>query len=328
LGDRPQFFYSRRIGQPPQGDAPGDYVDMPSNSTILGAAKLSGRRANGWSIGVLEALTAREWATVAFDSAPARRQRDEVEPLTNYFVGRLKRDLRQGNTTLGLVATAVNRDLDTPALDMLGSAAYAGGVDLFHRWGHKTYTLAASLGGSYTRGSPLAIQEAQHSSARYYGRPDAKSFHYDSLRTSLAGITGDAYLNRVGGAWTASDAGGATDDRLTRGGPLARTPPSWYVSADAYTDDRKMASLYGFAALTHDTAGGWSLELLPKLTLRPSSAVSLGLAPEYLVGRTAAQYVTTVSDTFAKNTFLARYVFAQLMQHQLSATLHFNATFS
>jgi len=412
LGDRPQFFYSRRIGQPPQGDAPGDYVDMPSNSTILGAAKLSGRRANGWSIGVLEALTAREWATVAFDSAPARRQRDEVEPLTNYFVGRLKRDLRQGNTTLGLVATAVNRDLDTPALDMLGSAAYAGGVDLFHRWGHKTYTLAASLGGSYTRGSPLAIQEAQHSSARYYGRPDAKSFHYDSLRTSLAGITGDAYLNRVGGAWTwsvggefvspgfevndlgfqervdrisaaavgrrrwsrpgkvfqhavlelslgrgwnydgdliqrkvgmyafgqfrnfltaeltASYAGGATDDRLTRGGPLARTPPSWYVSADAYTDDRKMASLYGFAALTHDTAGGWSLELLPKLTLRPSSAVSLGLAPEYLVGRTAAQYVTTVSDTFAKNTFLARYVFAQLMQHQLSATLHFNATFS
>jgi len=127
---------------------------------------------------------------------------------------------------------------------------------------------------------------------------------------------------------TASYAGGATDDRLTRGGPLARTPPSWYVSADAYTDDRKMASLYGFAALTHDTAGGWSLELLPKLTLRPSSAVSLGLAPEYLVGRTAAQYVTTVSDTFAKNTFLARYVFAQLMQHQLSATLHFNATFS
>src|SRR5256885_4132477 len=47
----------------------------------LGAAKLSGRRANGWSIGVLEALTAREWATVAYDSAPALRQRDEVEPL-------------------------------------------------------------------------------------------------------------------------------------------------------------------------------------------------------------------------------------------------------
>ena len=412
LGDRPQFFYSRRIGQPPQGSADGDFVDMPSNSTILGAAKLSGRRANGWSIGVLDAVTAREWATVVDTGPSGLRQRDEVEPLTNYFVGRLKRDLRQGNTTLGLVATAVNRDLDTPSLDMLAGSAYAGGVDLFHRWGHKTYTLAASFGGSYIQGSPLALQQAQQSSARYYGRPDAKSFHYDSLRTSLAGITGDAYLNRVGGPWTwsiggefvspgfevndlgfqervdrisaaavgrrrwtrpgtvfnhavaelslgrgwnydgdqiqqkvgtylfgqfrnfwnaeltAIYSGGAIDDRLTRGGPLARTPPAWYVSADAYTDDRKMASLYGFAAFSHDTAGGWSLELLPKLTLRPSSAVSLSLAPAYVTGRFAAQYVTSVSDTSAKSTFLSRYVFAELIEHQLSATVHFNATFS
>jgi len=126
---------------------------------------------------------------------------------------------------------------------------------------------------------------------------------------------------------TASYAGGAIDDRLTRGGPLARTPPSWYLSADAYTDDRKMASVYGFVALTHDTAGGWSLELLPKLTLRPSSAVSLSLAPVYLTGRFPAQYVQQVSDPTAAP-YNTRYVFAELTEHQLSATLHFNATFS
>lgn len=415
LSDRPQFFYSRRIGQPPQGSVEGDpdHVDLPSNSTILGAAKLSGRRANGWSIGVLDAVTAREWATAAFDNAPGLRQRDEVEPLTNYVVARLKRDLRGGNTTIGFVGTAVNRDIDTPALDsLLGSAAYAGGVDLFHRWGHKTYTFAASFGGSYIRGDPLAIRQAQQSSSRYYQRPDATSFHYDSLRTSLAGITGDAFLNRVGGAWTwsiggefvspgfevndlgfqervdrisgavvgrhrwtrpgkvfqhavvelslkhgwnydgdqiqqqvgtylfgqfrnfwnaeltASYSGGAVDDRLTRGGPLARTPPSWYVSADAYTDDKRLASAYAFAAFTRDTAGGWSLELLPKLTLRPSSAVSLSLAPAYTTGRFPGQYVETVSDPTATATFGARYVFAELIEHQVSATLHFNATFS
>jgi hypothetical protein len=414
LSDRPQFFYSRRIGHPPQGDAEGDFVDMPSSSKVLGAAKLSGRRANGWSIGVLDAVTAREWATVAFaDSAPGLRQHDEVEPLTNYFVARLKRDLRGGNTTIGVVGTSVNRDLDTPALGMLASTAYAGGVDLFHRWGHKTYTFAASLGGSYIRGDPLAIQQAQQSSARYYGRPDAKSFHYDSLRTSLAGITGDAFLNRVGGPWTwsvggefvspgfevndlgfqervdrisatavgrrrwsrpgkafqhavlelslgrgwnydgdaiqqkvglyafgqlknfwvaeltTSYSGGAIDDRLTRGGPLARTPPSWYWSADAYTDDRKAASGYAFASLTHDTAGGWSVELLPKLTLRPSSAMSLTFAPQYSTGRFPAQWVQEVSDpTYATATLGARYIFAEFTQHEVSATLQFNATFS
>ena len=414
LSDRPQYFYSRRIGQPPQREVSledSQFVDMPPNSTILGAAKLSGRRANGWSVGVLDAVTAREWATV-FDAKTALRQSHEVEPLTNYFVGRLKRDLRHGNTTIGFVATAVNRDLDTTALNMLGSAAYTGGVDFFHRWGHNTYTLAASLGGSYIRGDTAAINAAQQSSSRYYQRPGAKSFRYDSLRTSLAGTTGDVFLNRVGGAWnwsvagefvspgfevndlgfqervdrisaelkgrrrwsrpgkvflhavtelsldrgwnydgdaierkvgmyafgqfrnfwiaevTASYSGGAIDDRLTRGGPLARTPPSWYASADGYTDDRKRVSAYAFAGVTHDTAGGWSLDLLPKLTLRPSSAVSLSVAPGYFTGRFAAQYVTQVSDPTAAGTLGARYVFAELVEHQVSATLHVNATFS
>ena len=413
LSDRPQFFYSRRIGQPPQGSvtSDGQFVDMPPNSTILGAAKLSGRRANGWSVGILDALTAREWATV-FDTTTGLRHRDEVEPLTNYFVGRLKRDLRHGNTTLGLVATAVNRDLDTPALNMLGRSAYTGGVDLFHRWGHNTYTLAASLGGSYISGDSAALQEAQQSSSRYYQRPDAKSFHYDPHRSSLAGTTGDLFLNRVAGPWnwsvagefvspgfevndlgfqervdrisaaiagrrrwtrpgkvflhavteltlgrgwnydgdqiqrkvgvyafgqfrnfwiaevTASYSGGAIDDRLTRGGPLARTAPAWYASADGYTDDRKKVSAYAFAAVTHDTAGGWSLDLLPKLTLRPSSAVSLSFAPGYFTGRFAAQYVTRVTDPSATATHGARYIFADLIEHQLSATLHVNATVS
>jgi len=413
LSDRPQYFYSRRIGQPPQREVSledSQFVDMPSNSTILGAAKLSGRRANGWSVGVLDAVTAREWATV-FDATTDSRQSHEVEPLTNYFVGRLKRDLRHGNTTIGFVTTAVNRDLDTTALNMLGSAAYTGGVDFFHRWGRNTYTLAASLGGSYIRGDTAAINAAQKSSSRYYRRPDARSFHYDSLRTSLAGTSGDVFLNRVGGSWTwsvggefvspgfevndlgfqervdrksaevkgrrrwsrpgkvflhavtelsldrswnydgdaiqrkvgmyafgqfhnfwitevtASYSGGAIDDRLTRGGPLARTPPSWYLSADGYTDDRKKVSAYAFAAVTHDTAGGWSLDLLPKLTLRPSSAVSLTFAPGYSTGRVAAQYVTRVNPT-PGTLDSTRYVFAELIEHQISAKLQLNATFS
>src|SRR6185436_7054631 len=37
------FFYSRRIGAPPPGPATGDFVDRPVRSTILGAAKLTGR---------------------------------------------------------------------------------------------------------------------------------------------------------------------------------------------------------------------------------------------------------------------------------------------
>jgi hypothetical protein len=81
-----QLFYSRRIGRAPQASADprNGFVNEPDHATILGAGKLSGR-AGAWRLGVLEATTAHEFAEV--DSS-GRRFKDEVEPLTNYFVGR------------------------------------------------------------------------------------------------------------------------------------------------------------------------------------------------------------------------------------------------
>ena len=210
FGGTPQFFYSRRIGRPPHGDAtsPGQFVQMPDNTTILGAAKLSGK-ASGWSVGVLDAFTAREYARVV-DTVAGARYADEVEPVTNHFVGRLKRDYDGGNTTLGLLGTAVHRDLRTPSLDFLRRAAYAGGVDVFHRWAKSTYTIAANLGFSHIGGDTVAIQQAQQASNRYFQRPDAEHFHYDPTRTSLFGITGEVYLNKVAGNWLWGLAGSTT----------------------------------------------------------------------------------------------------------------------
>src|SRR5213083_790641 len=66
FSDLPLYFYSRRIGRPPQGEpsSSGTFQDVPQSTTILGAAKLSGRSAGGWSVGLLDAVTARERATV------------------------------------------------------------------------------------------------------------------------------------------------------------------------------------------------------------------------------------------------------------------------
>src|SRR3989441_8351440 len=59
FGNAPQFFYSRRIGRAPEGSptSSGQFVDMPQHTTILGAAKLTGRTPSGWSVGVLDAVT-------------------------------------------------------------------------------------------------------------------------------------------------------------------------------------------------------------------------------------------------------------------------------
>lgn len=202
FSDTPLYFYSRRIGRPPQGktSSRGQFKDMPENTTIFGAAKLSGKTADGWSVGVLEALTAREYAVVA-DTLTGARRADEVEPLTSYFSSRVKRDFRGGTTTLGFLATAMQRDLDRPSMNFLNSAAYAGAMDFTHRWQNRTYTLAGSIGGSYIRGDTRAIESAQRSSARYFQRPDAERLHYDPERTSLGGIAADLYLNKVQGNW-------------------------------------------------------------------------------------------------------------------------------
>lgn len=126
-------FYSRRIGRSPQGYSntnSGEFVDQPENTEILGAAKFSGKTKDGWSIGVLESITAKKYATIERNG---QRRKEVVEPLTNYFVGRLQKDFNDRNTFVGGVFTATNRNDLTPNLTFLHEAAYTGGIDIKHQ---------------------------------------------------------------------------------------------------------------------------------------------------------------------------------------------------
>ena len=192
-----QLFYSRRIGRAPQGAANDrdGFVDTPDHATILGAGKLSGR-VGAWSVGMLEATTSHEFATV--DSSGIRFK-DEVEPLTNYFVARGQRDWRGGADRLGFIGTAVNRKIDATALSFLRTSAYVGGLDFGHRFAGNTYNLTGSIVGSRIAGDTIAIQRAQRSSARYFQRPDAKTHRYDATATSLSGWNGYVNLGKEAG---------------------------------------------------------------------------------------------------------------------------------
>src|SRR2546426_11996063 len=109
---------TRRIGRSPQMPAMRDtaarYADVPQNTTILGAAKLTGRTPSGWSIGVLDAVTRREQATV--QRSDGSRYDAPVEPFSNYWVGRVAKDLRGGATVIKAMGTSVVRSLDDPFL--------------------------------------------------------------------------------------------------------------------------------------------------------------------------------------------------------------------
>jgi len=190
------LFYSRRIGRSPHyypNLSDNEHADIPESTTILGAMKLSGKTKEGLSLGIMESVTANENAVI--DNAGTRRK-ESVEPLTNYFVGRVQKDFSKGETVLGGIITAVNRDITNPALNYLPAAAYTGGIDFSHNWKERTWYVAGNAEFSYLKGKEEAILNTQQSSARYYQRPDANYLSIDSSMTSLSGYGGTFKFGR------------------------------------------------------------------------------------------------------------------------------------
>ena len=197
-----RLFYSRRIGSNPKNypDTNDDeYVDIPANSTILGAAKVSGRTKKGLSIGILESITQEERAII--DNNGERRE-EMVEPLTSYFVGRVKQDYNDNNTTIGASFNAVNRNLgDSDMREWLTDQAYTGGVDILHKWKDQTWQLQGSLSASQVMGTQSAILSKQTDFLHAFDRPDADHLEIDSTATSMFGHAGSAKIARYGGKW-------------------------------------------------------------------------------------------------------------------------------
>jgi hypothetical protein len=191
------LFYSRRIGRTPRGTPvvpDGGFSSIPPQTTILGAAKLTGR-VGKFSVGGLNAITSDERANV-FDGASTSRAL--VEPLTSYSVGRATREFAN-QSSLGFMMTATNRRLSSE-LSFLPSDAYTGGTDWDWRLGRKgAYSLSGYVAASTVRGSTEAIAELQQSMVHAYQRPDAGHVTLDTSRTSLNGMSAQASISRLAG---------------------------------------------------------------------------------------------------------------------------------
>jgi hypothetical protein len=201
-----ELVYSRRIGRNPQIDLPSDITRVPGTTNIVAAGKLTGRTERGWTIGLIDAFT-DDAHGVYLDETGMRRSA-LVEPKTNYFVGRVSREMRGGDAAVGVIGTAVNRDLGDPlAAASLGRSAYTGGLDLGTDFLDRVWNLSAYLTGSHIEGTPEAITKLQRRSSRYYQRPDAQSFALDPGATSLSGMSGQVQLNKPTGVhWSGNAA--------------------------------------------------------------------------------------------------------------------------
>ena len=198
-----RFFYSRRVGQRPARSIrvlSGGFVDQPTRSTILGAAKISGRTDSGWVVAFMNATTQRETARIS-PGADGPIFEMPVDPLSNITAMRLRRDMREGDSYIGMIATGVGRDLNDDTFAGMRDRAFTGGVDFLHRFANRTYALQGWLGGSHIGGTPEAMRWAQYSSVRYYQRPDQDYVTFDPDRTSLAGYAGELAFRKIAGEW-------------------------------------------------------------------------------------------------------------------------------
>lgn len=190
-----QIFYSRRVGRQPRGSpslAGGEYVVQPAQSTILGAAKLTGR-AGSFSVGVLAAATQEENARVASEVA---QRSVVVEPATFYSVSRARREFAD-QSSFGFILTTTNRRL-TDSVSFLPGSATTGGIDYDWRLG-RLFSLNGYWSGSSVQGSTEAIALLQQSNVHSFHRPDAQHVEFDPTRDALRGHSGAVHLGKISG---------------------------------------------------------------------------------------------------------------------------------
>lgn len=203
-------FYSRRVGRAPQVSAStpsGGFSDVPGTATILGALKLSGKTSGGTSLGLIASLTDQADATTL--SGAGTRASQAVEPKTQYLVGRLSKDLRQGRSGFGALVTATNRDVGDPSFSRLRSSALTGGFDAFHRFGGDRFEIKSWAFASQVRGSREALIATQRAS------PTTSSARTQTATTWI--LRGHHWSVRLASSFCPEFAGAGSPGRLAAG---------------------------------------------------------------------------------------------------------------
>ncbi|GMU89889.1 MAG: hypothetical protein AMXMBFR49_20960 [Chlorobiota bacterium] len=205
----PDMFYSRRIGKAPTGPAAdGDFVDYPGETQIIGAAKLTGKISDGWSVYALNAVTNSMNARSYTNGLTTLK---EVQPLSNATVFRTLKEFDESRFGLGFMGTSMIRKFDDGSLrNDFSSNSYAAGVDGWVNLDSaKVYVINGYFIGTGVNGSKEYINDLQQSSIHFFQRPDMKTKRLDPNATSLNGWAGRVALNKQEGEFYVNAALGA-----------------------------------------------------------------------------------------------------------------------
>jgi hypothetical protein len=258
---RPSYYYSRRVGAAPRGGASGDFVKRPSSTTIVSAAKVTGRLGSGVTLGALAAVTPREHART-HNMASGLSVTVPVEPASSFGVLRLTKEVDRQQSALGLIMTGTRRffhDGDQMA-SLAGRSAASAGVDWKFRFMQGMYEFTGFAGASRVAGDTLAMQRVQRSPAHYFQRPDQGHVAYDPTRTSLTGYTFSLRGDKNAGRWSVWGIGvqwRTPGFEINDLGQM-RTADDKDFNADYQLRDTKPGKLFRYWQIGHSTRHSFS----------------------------------------------------------------------
>ncbi len=314
---RPSWFYSRRIGAAPRGSATGDFVDAPTNTTIITAAKVTGRLASGLSVGALAAVTPREFARTATNNSIGSTA---VEPPSEFGVMRLQQEFGAQQSNVGMSLTQVRRSLDDRGglRQLLPSSAITGGGDWKLRYMQGMYEVTGWLGASHVEGDRAAIARLQRSSAHYFQRPDQTHISYDSMRTSLTGTSASLRLDKNAGRFTL---GGiqlsmrSPEFDINDAGQM-RSGDDVDFNADIQLRDTKPNTYWRFINFGTSTQSGWNFGGIRQY-LRFGESGQVTLHNFWRLSASGTRYISSSSDDLTRGGPLI----ATPSGYQISATV-------
>ncbi len=363
------LFYSRRIGRRPgflPAPAGWNERDRPESTTVLGALKLTGKTRGKTTFGLMEAVTASEYARI--DSA-GLLHRALVEPRTNYLVGRVIQDVLR-NSHIGVLGTALSRNG--------GNDAWSAGLDWQLHTNNNDYEFSGQVASSRTDarsgwasdfelGKRTGRWQAEISMEAYSPGFDINNMGFLRRRDiyephleiefdnrdpwKIFRIT-DIWLERWRkwnfddvtledaievGTWNQltnywSFGGGYThnyrssDDLDTRGGPLISIPASNQYWVSLSNDWRQPTSGSVNFSWGSNHAGSTNRRLKGNLTLKPASSLEVSVSPSYSWNHDDAQWVGNVDDN--NDGAADHYVYGELESKTFDLTTRVNIIFN
>lgn len=261
--------------------------------------------------GTPERITSVQRSSRHYFQRPDARSFDVDSAATSMtgYAGRLLLNKERGNILLNSAVGVISPEFDVNDVGFM----------------YRADVINAHVGSGYQWPQPTAWTRYANVLGAAYS-----NFNFDGDHT-WGGVwlqTRATFLNYWSGRISAAVNPDIVNVYRTRGGPKSLFPAGWEFSASGATDSRKPWEFDGGTWGHTISPRNWNRGVWLGTTWKPASNVSLSFAPELFWNQDWLRWVDAFDDPAAMETYGVRYVFAEMYQTELSASLRLNWTFT